>query len=143
MSLRLLADSQQRPDLFHWQGRIDALALDRWLEARGWSIPADLKEVWRRTGGGELFESESLLAPFADRSRGDDIDSVNAAYRRAGMPISHVIFHLGVCLSAVRLLDGIYVTLEPVRFGEVASYRSLDDWYRYVIREEYAHRYGI
>jgi hypothetical protein len=61
--------------------------------------------LWLKVGGGDLFETETLLAPYGDETLGDDIDTVNRFYPARGMPSNYLVFHYGWGLSVVRLLD--------------------------------------
>jgi hypothetical protein len=58
---QLEKDRAIRPDLFHFFGAIRAEKLDDWLRERTLTIPHDLKKFWCETGGGDLFESETIL----------------------------------------------------------------------------------
>lgn len=95
------------------------------------------------TGGGEVFESETLLGPWRDSALGDNLVSVNKDLLVSGLPPEYLVFHTGVAISAVRLADGKYVRLAPDDFHELEQYTSLEDWYCRLLRREYAARYGL
>lgn len=67
--LTLLDDARRRPELFVWNGGIDAARLDTWLQSRHLNVPGDLRFFWIQTGGGDFFESETVLAPSAPPAR--------------------------------------------------------------------------
>jgi hypothetical protein len=60
----ILQDAQAAPHLFFWNGPVDRREIDEWTARRGWLIPDDLSEFWATTGGGEIFEGETLLRPL-------------------------------------------------------------------------------
>jgi hypothetical protein len=67
MNTLLEQDSSRRPELFVWNGSLSKERIEKWLEERQLKLPEDLVELWQETGGGELFESETILGPFGDR----------------------------------------------------------------------------
>jgi hypothetical protein len=140
---RIFDDARQKPELFRWNGPLDADAIDRWIARMRWRIPLDLRSLWVVTGGGELFESETLLRPleFDDTS---EITRVTEWWRARGLAEQLVVFHEGMGLSAIRQSDGYYVWVpftEPIR--PACAFQHLDEWYEKLIRAEYASRYGM
>jgi hypothetical protein len=70
--------------------------------------------------------------------------SVNELLAARGMPGEYLVFHLGLGgLTAVRLTDRCYVQLDADDFSERAVFPTFDEWYRGVLRAEYAARYGL
>ena len=139
----LIQDALRRPELFQWHGRIAPTILDRWLVAHKLRVPDDLYAFWRETGGGELFETETILAPFGEPSLGDDIDGANRYHRDHGLPEDLLLFHIGVCYSAISLSDSAYVSSDSPSFSIRRRHASLDGWYFGEIRKEYGDRYGL
>jgi len=142
----LYNDAQGRPDLFNWLGRMNAAELESWLARNEWigACPDDLKTLWQKTGGGELFETETILGPLGDPQLGDDITAVNRGMRERGMPEQFVVFHLGLLTSAVDTLTADYVELAPDDdFRVLRRFASLDEWYRSTLRAEYGCRYAL
>lgn len=146
--LTILSDAALRPDLFSWFGGISDNDLHQWLRTADLSLPEDLLELWRQTGGGDLFESETILRPNAGSPPGgawipgDDTHSSNLAHREHGLSPEMYVFQEGTFLSAIRLSDQKYVVLGP-SYEATGAYDSLDDWYRATLRAEFAIRYGI
>ena len=138
----LMQDSDRHPKLFLWNDAIPANRLQAWLQDRNLKLPKDLIEFWEMTGGGELFETETILSPVCDIQFGDDIDSVNEFYHSQGMPQHYLVFHVGTGISAVRLTDGCYVYLND-SYQELSEFLTLDQWYITEIRSEYAGRYKL
>jgi hypothetical protein len=137
-------DSIRRPELFAWNGPIAVADLDDWLNIRHLRVPDDLRELWQETGGGEMFESESILAPFGSEELGDDVDGVNRLHRDRGLPSGYLIFHVsGVGVSAVRLANQCFVLIDEDDYAERAEFESLEDWYDSMIRAEYVQTYGL
>lgn len=143
MSTLLKQDQSLRPEIFIWNGSITEEQLDEWLSVRQLKIPDDLAQLWRETGGGDLFEGETILGPFGDSSSGSDIDSVNESYRRRGLSREYLIVHIGSAMTAIRLRDGKWVTLDQDTYQETGEYNSLADWYQAVLHMEFAGRYGL
>lgn len=138
----LREDATERPDLFVWRGAIRREELREWLDAKRLDLPDDLVELWLETGGGDLFESETLLAPFGDPASGDDVGGVNEAFRIRGLSSAHLIVSTGIFLAALRLADKKWVLLDQETFQEERECGSFDDWYR-LVRAEFAERYGL
>lgn len=146
MSQRTLThDARLRPDLFHWNGPMPPSDLQAWLTGNQWlgPCPSDLLVFWQETGGGDVFETETILGPLGDRDIGDDIASVNRAMRSRGMPTRFLVFHIGLLVSAVDTEVGDYVELESATFRVLRRFVSLDEWYQTTIRKEYGQRYGL
>jgi len=141
MTLRILVDSSTQPGAFQWFGPIDAANLSEWCSGRRIQPPMDLFELLERTGGGDFFESETILGPIGGRDTGDESDGANGWHRQRGLPEDLWLFHVGITLSALRRTDNRYVTLSRAYIME-AEYSTLDDWYA-PIREEFAERYGL
>ncbi len=146
--LTILADAARRPDLFSWFGAIEEHVLRQWVRTADVCLPEDLLELWRQTGGGDIFESETILRPNAGSVPsngwvpGDDTHSTNLAYREHGLISEMYVFQEGCFLSAISLTDQSYVVLGPA-FEVLAVYASLDDWYCQTLRKEFAARYGL
>ncbi len=138
-------DARLRPDLFRWNGRMDPATLRAWLAANQWSgpCPSDLLFFWQETGGGDVFETETILGPLGDPQMGDDIASVNCAMRSRGLPARFLVFHTGLLVSAVDTEVGDYVELESSSFHVLRRFASLDEWYRATLRKEYRQRYRM
>src|SRR4051812_36753612 len=83
---QLARDVEQRPELFHWHGPERRTRLNEWAASIGGKVPEDLLSFWASTGGGEVFETETLLSPFGDPSAGDDVDSATSFHRERGLP---------------------------------------------------------
>jgi hypothetical protein len=84
MTPSIYEDALARPDLFHWFG-ITETEFDRWLTTLPLRIHPGLVAFWRRTGGGDLFESETILGPLvADDS--DNVLVVNEVHWNKGLP---------------------------------------------------------
>jgi hypothetical protein len=128
--------------LFSFSGKIDPKKLDAWLDNRGFVVPSDLKEFWRETGGGDLFESETILGPFTSEDLGDDVAGQNQFLWQKGMPREWLAFHTGLWLSAVNMRSGQYAALREPSFQIIQRFGSLADWY-HLVRKEYASRYGL
>src|SRR3954447_20759602 len=139
--LRLLEDALRRPDLFAWFGGIPQKEIEDWLLKTRLTLPSDLIELWQITGGGDVFESETILRPtvpsipqsnFVD----DDIESVNLYLETKGKPDGLYIFQNGGFLSAVQLKNQNFVTL-TTNYAVEHEFHSLDEWYIHVLRTEF------
>lgn len=141
----LTHDMSVRPDLFQMDGGVDKQALDSWAMQRKLDLPRELLDVWQEVGGGELFETETILCPLAPAQLGDDLDSVNGYHRRRGMPERYVVFHVGMGgLSAYDQRGRSFCQLDDgAQYRTTARFVSLSTWYSGVLRQEYATRYGL
>jgi hypothetical protein len=135
--MKILEDAAMRPKLFAWHGAILSEDLACWQNQRDLCLPTDLKDLWLQTGGGDLFESETILAPETTVTWADGFDEVNAHHRDKGMPGEFAIFHIELVLSAFRVSDGKYAILDEGGYSVLRVYESLDDWYEEELRKEY------
>jgi hypothetical protein len=124
---------------------MDASGLQGWLERSSLlgRLPEDLVSFWVETGGGDVFETETILGPLGDPALGEDIIEVNRSLHQAGMPEQYLVFHTGLLTSALDTLVGDYVELRGPDFQVVRRFPSLDAWYTSTLREEYGQRYGM
>jgi len=136
-------DMELKPRLFFWEGSVDSQRLKQLLHEKGWALPGDLFDLLVLTGGGEIFESETILGPFRDADLGDNLFTYNEELRDRGLPDGYVVFHTGIAVSAVRLTDGRYVEFGLNDFEERGEYASLEDWYLRLIRAVYGEHYGL
>ena len=145
ISSTLTADIRTRPDLFRWNGRMDSAELRTWLANNEWLglFPSDLLAFWQETGGGDMFETETVLGPLGDPHLGDDISTVNREMRSQGMPERFLVYHVGMLVSAVDTVQGNYVELDQSDFHVLRRFASFDEWYVATLREEYRQRYGL
>jgi hypothetical protein len=137
----LRKDQEVRPDLFFWFGPISRDVLDGWVAGQKLDLPEDLLIFWQKFGGGDLFETETIIGLFGPSESGDDLKSFNDFHRNQGLPPEYVLFHRGLYLSAVRQSDGRYVRLAD-DYSPLREYSSMDDWYS-DLRSEYAGTYGL
>ncbi len=142
MSSRLANDEKIRPELFLWSGAISRQRIAEWLTERRLRIPDDLLSLWTRTGGGDLFETETIFAPFSGDAT-NDVDMMNAFHRSRGLGAGYLVVHDGLALTAIRLDDGKWILLDRDDYRELWEYDSLEDWYVSLLRAEYAERYGL
>jgi len=146
--LVLLQDAQKVPRIFSPFGAIPAAELDDWLRRTGLVLPSDLIELWQQTGGGDVFESETIFRPTVPSTPNscfveDDIEGRNATYEEKGKSGDIYVFQQGAFLSAVRLSDQRFVTLTEGGYTIKDSFASLDEWYVGTLRVEYGERYGL
>ncbi len=138
-------DAISRPDLFQWFG-IGGAAFEDWLTALPLHAHPGLVDFWRRTGGGDIFESETLLGPLAT-DESDNVLRMNDYHRSRGLPDGMLIFHIGLCVSASSLdrkrRRNQLVTLDPDSYRVISTFNSFSDWYHDVLRSEYASGYGL
>jgi hypothetical protein len=140
--LPLPFDARLLSSVFLWHGSIDHNEIAEWIRRRGWLIPKDLIEFWAATGGGEIFESESVLRPLISPDGQEEVEQVTQWCVHRGMPPGLIVFHQGLGFTATRSGDGMYVSLDT-NFRISGLYSSLDKWYVKVLRAEYAARYGL
>lgn len=144
MKDQIFQDQRCRPDLFHFFGAIAPDLLTTWLRERKLVIPVDLSRFWCETGGGDMFETETVLGPFGRTDLADDVDSVNQFHRQKGMSADWVIFHTGMGgLTVVEMSSGRYASVREGSYEVQQTFASLADWYANLIRQEYAPRYNL
>ena len=129
-------------------GAIPLAEIQDWLRRTGLVLPSDLIELWQQTGGGDVFESETILRPTVDSTPNscfveDDIEGTNAAFSQEGKTSDLYIFQQGAFLSAVRLSDKRFVSVTKGGYTVEDSFASFDDWYIRTLRAEYGERYGL
>jgi hypothetical protein len=138
-------DAISRPDLFQWFG-VDEVALEKWLTVLPLRAHPGLVDFWRRTGGGDIFESETLLGPLA-ADENDNVLKLNDYHRGRGLPDELLIFHIGLCVSASSVDRKRHrnrlVTLDPASYQVMSTFDTFGAWYQNTLRSEYASRYGL
>src|SRR4051812_39406986 len=102
MTSQILKDAEARPDLFHWFGGVERSSLLRWCSARGLMLPEDLVALFEATGGGDLFETETILGPLSGQNTADDADTANAEHEIRGPTGEFWLYHVGFVYTAVR-----------------------------------------
>jgi hypothetical protein len=137
----ILRDADLRPDLFKWRGKLSIPALEHWEREHSLPLPKDLKQLWSTRGGGELFESETVLQPFGAADY-DLIGCVSEAFRKRGLDAESYVFHTGLWDSVFRKSDGTLSSLEPTDMSQRSKFQDLADWYK-ALRAEYGERYGL
>lgn len=138
-------DALVRPDLFLWFGAVEA-EFEPWLTALPLHVHPGLVSFWRRTGGGDLFESETLLGPLAP-DEGDNVLTVSEFHWNKGLPRDLLVFHTGLCLSAssvdMRRHRNRLVVMKPESFEVTHWFDTFNGWYQHTLRSEYAERYAL
>ena len=145
--LKILQDALKRPELFEWFGSIPGDEIEDWLLRTRLQIPPDLIELWQITGGGDVFESETILRPTVasvpkPNFIADDVESCNVDLTAKGKPGDLYVFHQGSFLSAVQLQNQKFMTLTK-SYGVNREFHSLDEWYIQTLRAEFAARYNF
>jgi hypothetical protein len=138
-------DALMRPELFHWYGGVES-EFEAWLHALQLRVHPGLVSFWRRTGGGDLFESETLLGPLAPDET-DNVLKVSESHWNKGLPRDLLVFHTGLCLSAssvdMRRHRNRLVVSKPQSYEIEHRFYTFDEWYQRTIRPEYAERYSL
>jgi hypothetical protein len=137
----ILRDADLRPDLFKWRGKLSISELERWEREHSVPLPKDLKQLWSIRGGGDLFESETVLQPFG-AAEYDLISSVSETFWKRGLHAESYVFHTGLWDSVFQKSDGTLSSLESTDLSRKSKFQDLDDWYK-ALRAEYAERYGL
>ena len=145
MQPTIYEDALVRPDLFLWFGVVEA-EFEPWLTALPLRVHPGLVSFWRRTGGGDLFESETLLGPLAP-DEDDNVLKVSEFLWDKGLPRDLLVFHTGFCLSAssvdMRRHRNRLVVVKPEPFEITHWFDTFNGWYKHTLRSEYAERYGL
>jgi hypothetical protein len=145
MLATIYEDALAHPALFHWFG-VSEPDFEAWLEELPLRVHPGLVEFWRRTGGGDLFESETILGPLvADES--DNVLEMNKYHWGKGLPRDMLIFHVGLNLSASfvdqRRHRNRLVSFQPDSYNVEKSFDTFNAWYRENLRSEYAERFSL
>ena len=138
----IVCDSQRHSDAFFWRGSLSLSAIEDWERQQSLCAPRDLKQLWTLKGGGDLFESETILQPFG----GDDydlIESVSCVFWGKGLSTDYCIFHTGIVDSAFRKSDGALFSLGSSEQKQMSQFRDLDEWYLRTLRSVFAEKYGL
>ena len=142
MILKIIQDSITYPYLFNWFYNVSEEKLKKWLGMNKMNIPNDYFEFLCLTGGGDIFESETLLGPFVNENSGDEIISNNNYFYEKGMSKDYLVFHTGMSISVIDLNHFQYNVLDE-NFFIREHFRSFDSWYMQYIRKEFSDRYNL
>ena len=140
---QLQRDAVAHPGVFQFAGPLSRPELDRALGRYAAVVPEDLVQLWCDLGGGDFFESETLLSPRPRIPTEDDLLETNRYLWQRGLPPHYLVFHVGIRLTAIQPTDQPYIVLHPETFAEEGSYGSVEDWYIQTVRKELGWRYGI
>ena len=138
----ILRDSQSHPDIFIWRGPLLASAIEDWEHMHLLSAPEDLRQLWCLKGGGDLFESETLLQPFGAEDY-DLIESVSSVFWGKGLSTDYFVFHTGIVDSVFRKSDGALFSLGSSDLHQMSQFRGLDEWYVSTLPSVFAEKYGL
>lgn len=141
----IFEDGLARPDLFLWFG-VNESDFDKWLTELPLRVHPGLVEFWRRTGGGDVYESETLLGPLVS-DEGNNVLRVNESLWGRGLPQDLLVFHTGMCFSA-SFVDwprhrNRIALLKSGSFEVERWFYTFNHWYQATLRSEYAARYGL
>lgn len=141
----LLQDGRDPRGHFHWYGAIDEARLDEWLRENDLQgkLPEDLIALWAATGGGDYFESETILGPYGDSYHGEDVLGQREFLKGRGLASYLLPFATGVFMAAVDLRTRDIVSLDSRTLEVVETFPSVDEWYRNTARREFAPFYGL
>lgn len=141
----LISDIAAYPQVFFLQGALLNASIP--AEICGMQPPDDLVAFWRRFGGGDLFESETILLPMIEDTallptiKGDDVETATAFQRAARPNLQGAVFHTG-CWTSTFLTGNVFLVFDESD-EVIASFGDLDSWYAAVPRKEFAERYGL
>ena len=138
----ILEDFYLRPDLFQWHGKLPVIAIENWQRDHSLSVPKDLKLLWSTVGGGDIFESETILQP--QDARDDDlIIPMSNMLRTKGLDQQYYVFHVGLGVSVFGKTDTKLHLLNSVDLSLAGSFDDFNEWYIGTLRLEYGERYGL
>ena len=138
---QILTDATTCPSAFFWRGPLLLAGIEQWEATNGIHAPQDLKELWATTGGGDIFESETILQPFGVADD-DMVVPVSKMFWDHGLSKEHYVFHTGLWISVFRESDSKLLNLNS-DMRVLDRFSNLDDWYRDTLRSEYAESYGL
>jgi hypothetical protein len=136
MNNRLRDDIHNYPDLFCLKEPLSEPDIRRTTDL--WRPPDDLLEFWREFGSGDMFESETILRPFAASS---SVEFISEREQNKGFPRHLTVFHLGIFVSGFDS-EG-FETFERDSYNFLGRFRTLDDWYVEMIRGSFEERYRL
>jgi hypothetical protein len=136
MNNRLREDIHNYPELFWFKEPLGESDIRRTFDL--WQPPNDLLEFWREFGSGDMFESETILRPFAASS---SVEFITERERRKGFPMHLTVFHLGIFISGFNS-EG-FEAFERDSFSFLGRFKTLDDWYVNMIRGSFEKRYRL
>ena len=133
MITKLKADISDRPELFYFGGCIPES-----------EICQKINNLWKEIGGGDMFETETILSPIDESDLGEDIESINNYHYSKGLSKDFLIFHIGLGgLSAFSIKDERYCIIDSNDYKCGEWYKSLDEWYENHIRNSYMDKYNL
>jgi hypothetical protein len=140
---RLFADAALRPLVFRWYGAPEPNVLDEWAAGLKTAVPGELRDLWARTGGGLIFESEEILKPVAGPADEESLEARNEWFRSLGLDDDLLLFEEGLSFSALRRADGAIVTLGREILLPEEEFPTLSDWYQRTLRRSFGWRYDL
>jgi hypothetical protein len=139
----ILKDSELRPEAFDWWGALPLPKIEAWEREQSVRVPPDLKRLWSTKGGGDLFDSETILQPF-DAAEYDLIGPASVPFWQRGLSTHYCVFQTGLCNSVFRKSDGaIFALKSKANLSEMFQFSDLDYWYKQSLREAFAKGYDL
>ncbi len=141
--MKIIEDSILHPDLFHWNSQITPQELEKWLKIKNIKVDKELFDFWCQTGGGDLFESETIHGPWGNKELVEDLESVNKYYWQKGMPKNYLLIHEGIANTVIEMNTFQYIVTNEEFIEIVYKYSTFSEWYEKYLRFFFQERYNL
>lgn len=130
------------PRSFFPFGKVDSFTLDNEIRKYSFKFPDELVSIWKEYGGGDLYQTETILYPLQN-DKIDNVVDLNNAYWADGMPRNNFVFHIGTGgVTAFNLETGEVINLNTDNWNVTCRYLSFVDWFKNLRNELMLMDYG-
>ncbi len=137
------SDIKKYPTILFPFGRIGAAELKKELNNYNFKFPSELVDIWSEFGGGDFFQTETILYPYQNEHI-DNIVDVNNFLIKEGMPVKYFAFHIGrgEVTAFLKEDNNRIVNLKRDSWQETYHYSSFKDWFADLRMELISMRYS-
>jgi len=134
MVLELIHEQQKtNPSLLFAYGKIEETKLANELQKINYKFPNELIGFWKEFGGGDLFETETILSPFPIANEFIyDIQTINQFHYSIGLDKNYIIFQEnGSQMTAFDKQTNALVVLSKEDYSIENKFDNFENWFDY------------
>lgn len=130
----LKKELKKNPDIFVPYGKINKRILVEELQKYKFNFPKELIKFWINYGGGDLFETETILSPIPSESEFVyDIRKINDFRYKNGLNKRYIIFQENASeMTAFDKETNEIVVLDKDKYKIEERFENINKWFVYL-----------
>ena len=124
---------RKKPYMLFEFGLPNKKELDKELKKHDFAFPKELVKFWKTYGGGDLFETETILYPLdTDNTEYDSMPLMNRFFEEKGFNNDYYIFHTNNSTLAAfhkKTHEIVVFGNELTKFRIERHYKNIDEWF--------------